>query len=269
MFINEYFTIMKRISIITMFSLIAMNFSLVQDKEIDKLFKDFQSTEWGVVLQAKENLENMEVKCIPGLIEMLKENSIKKLVNTGDLIYPGAEKFFGHGQIIDYDIDKLDVRAGWLLEDLTFQNFGFTGIHIERQGLNDFIKFNFPKYYNNTKNRQVIEKATDKEKRDVIKKLSITAAQKWWADEGNKWNRLDALINALSSDDEKRQAKALAYIRNGKSQCPNLTIEVYKSKIAPLINELAKSQLKRISEQAKLILVDTDFEWLKLKPTSN
>ena len=259
---------MKRITIIALFSFIAINFGFTQDKEIAKLLKEFQSADWGTVLQAKEKLENYEAKSIPGLIEMLKDNTVKKLVNTGDLIYPGADKFFGHGQIIDYDIDKINIRAGWLLEDLSFQNFGFIGIHTESSNLVDFIKFNFPKYYNNSRNRQQVDKATDKEKRDIIKKLSIAEAQKWWAEEGNNWNRLDALISALSSDDEKRQAKALSYIRNGKSQCSGLTVEVYKSKIQPLINELAKSNLKRISEQAKLIMLDADYDWLKMKPVS-
>ncbi len=259
---------MKRITIITFCSAVLINVGISQDKEIDKLLKDFQATDWGIVLQAKEKLENSEAKSIPGLIDMLKDNTVKKLTNTGDLIYPGADKFFGHGQIIDYDIDKIDIRAGWLLEDLSFQNFGFSGIHIESKNLSDYIKFNYPKYYNNSKNRQLVDKATDKEKRDIIKKLSIAAAQRWWADEGGDWNRLNALMSALGSEDEKRQAKALAYLRNGKSRCSDLTVEAYKSKIEPLINELSKSPLKRISEQAKLIMLDSDFEWLKIKPVA-
>lgn len=239
-----------------------------QEKDIDNLFKEFQSAEWNVVLQAKENLENLENNSIPKLLDMLKDNSHKKLLNTGDLIYPGADKFFGHGQIIEYDIDKLDVRAGWLLEELTFQNFGFGGIHIESQNLVNYIRFNFPKYYNNTRNRQSIDKSSENAKRELIKKLSIEAAQKWWDEAGKSWNRLDALINALGSEDEKRQAKALFYIRNGKTSCSGLTNEVYKSKFEELIVELSKSQLRRISEQAKLIILDTDFEWMKLKTSA-
>lgn len=240
-----------------------------QEKEINTLFKKFQSADWETVAKAKENLENYEGNCIHGLVALLKVNSVKKLENTGDLIYPGAERFFGHGQIIDYDIDKIDIRAGWLLEDLTFQNFGFTGIHLESSALVNYIKFNFPKYYNNSKNRQMVEKATDKEKRDIIRKLSIQQAEAWWDAEEEGWNRLNALTEALNSTDEKRQAKALFYIRNGKTKCTGLTEESYEEKIKPVIIELSKSPLKRISEQSKLILLDTDFDWLALKPSSD
>ncbi|MBN2610869.1 MAG: hypothetical protein JXB00_04855 [Bacteroidales bacterium] len=259
---------MKRIVTIVASLLITLALTNAQTKDTDKMFKEFQSTEWTDVLKAKENLENTQAGCIPGLISLLDENGVKKLVNSGDLIYPGAERFFGHGQIIDYDIDKVNVRAGWLLEELTFQNFGFTGIHISPEELTDYIKFNFPKYYNNAKNRQLIDKSTDKEKRDLIRDLSIEEAKRWWASEGDEWNRLDAIVNALKSDDEKRQAKALFYIRNGKTACSGLTIEVYKARIEPVVKELSKSPLKRISEQAKLIMLDTSFEWMKLKAVS-
>ncbi len=240
-----------------------------QDKELTGLLKELQSVDWPVVSQAKEKLENMEGKSIPGVIPMLRDKTVKKLMNTGDLIYPGAEKFFGHGQIIDYDIDKIDIRAGWLLEELTFQNFGFTGVHIQADNLADYIKFNFPKYYNNSKNRQLIEKSTEKEKREMIRKLSAQEAEKWWEDQDEKWNRFNALLEALSCEDEKRQAKALFYIRNGKTSCTGLTRESYQLQIESIIRELSKSPLKRISEQSKLILLDTDFDWLALKPLSD
>ena len=153
-----------------------------QDKEIASLLKELQSVDWSVVFQAKEKLENLEGKCIPGIIPMLHDKTVKKLINTGDLIYPGADKFFGHGQIIDYDIDRIDIRAGWLLEELTFQNFGFMGVHIQSDKLIDYIKFNFPKYYNNSKNRQLIDKSSEKDRRDIIRKLSAAEAEKWWED---------------------------------------------------------------------------------------
>ncbi|MFO7656928.1 MAG: hypothetical protein R6W78_07660 [Bacteroidales bacterium] len=256
---------MKRIVVLTVLLLIMLAYINAQTKDMDKLLKNFQSTEWTDVLKAKENLENTQAECIPGLIVLLDNNSFKKLMNTGDLIYPGADRFFGHGQIINYDIDKIDVRAGWLLEELIFQNFGFSGIHVSPQELNDYIKFNFPKFYNNAKNRQLIDKSTDKEKRELVKELSIEAAKLWWASEGDDWNRLDAIVEALESDDEKRQAKALFYLRNGKTACTGLTIEVYKDRIQTVVNELSKSPLKRISEQAKLIMLDTDYDWMKLK----
>ena len=46
-------------------------------------------------------------------------------VDDADLIYPGADMFYGHGFIVDYDIDYLPARVGWAPEDITFHSFGF------------------------------------------------------------------------------------------------------------------------------------------------
>jgi hypothetical protein len=236
-----------------------------QEISIDVLLKDFKSNDWPKVLNAKDKLENMEEKAIPYLIDMLGVKSYAKLINTGDLIYPGAEKFYGRGQIIEYDIDDIAVRAGWLLEDLTFQNFGFSGIHIQEDRLINFIKVNYPGYYDNNSNRKKVDKFSVTEKRKLIKELSISEAREWWSRESEGWNRLDALTSALNSDDEKRQVKALFYMRNGKTQCPGLTKEYYEANIQSIVVELSKVQTKRVSEHAKLILLDTNFDWLKMK----
>jgi len=56
---------------------------------------------------------------------LLDRDEKVELRNTADLIYPGAKEFYGHGWILDYDVDWISVRAGWALEELTFQNCGF------------------------------------------------------------------------------------------------------------------------------------------------
>jgi hypothetical protein len=218
------------------------------NKEIDKLIKDFKSNDWVVVLKAKKNLENLESKALHELIDLLKDESVNKLGNTGDLIYPGADKFFGHGQIINYDIDKISIRAGWLIEEMTFQNFGYSGIHIQENRIIDYIKFNFPEYYNNSSNRENLENRSTSEKRALVSKLSYNKVIDWWKKESKNWNRLAALLDALNSTDEKRQVKALFYLRNGTSKCTGLNKNVYESKIK-----------KRIIELSKVFLVETLF----------
>ncbi|UCH14699.1 MAG: hypothetical protein JSV22_01750 [Bacteroidales bacterium] len=239
--------------------------SFNQEKSVDKLIKDFQSSDWPTVLKAKESLENMEGKSIPELINLLGSCPVIKLENTGDLIYPGAEKFYGHGQIIDYDIDDICIRAGWLIEEIAFQKFGFDGVHVQEDRLINYIKFNFAGYYNKEDNKDKLEKMSATEKRNLIKDLSIKKAKKWWEKESKGWNRLSALVDALKSDDEKRQVKALFYIRNGRTQCTGLTKSYYKKNIHSIVNELSKVQTKRVSEHAKLILLDMNYEWLKIK----
>ena len=242
-----------------------MLMSFNQGRSVDTLLKDFQSNDWPTVLKAKESLENLEGKSIPELMNLLSSDLIVQLQNTGDLIYPGAEKFYGHGQIIDYDIDYISIRAGWLLEEITFQRFGFDGVHIQEDRLVNFIKQNFHDYYNSPGNIDKIENMSATEKRNLIRDMSVKKAVEWWERESKSWNRLGALISALRSDDEKRQVKALFYIRNGRTQCTGLTKSFYKKKIHHIVNELSRVQVKRVSEHAKLILLDTRYEWLKMK----
>jgi hypothetical protein len=236
------------------------------DGNVKELFEQFLSTDWPTVIAAKEDIENLGDQGIPGLIELLKNAQILKLKNTGDLIYPGAERFFGHGQIIDYDIDVACIRAGWLLEELTFKNFGFTGFHLPAEELNDFLKKTFTEYFSTGENLSQIETMNETEKRDLIKRLSVERANSWWSVASGKWSRLGALEEALNGTDEKCQVKALFYMRNGKTVCTGLDQKEYKSRLSKTIERLAKSTTSRVSENAKLIMLDNDYSWLAIKP---
>jgi hypothetical protein len=233
--------------------------------DIDQLIKDFTSSDWKVVKQAKMKLENYEALVIPKVLPLLDRDDIVKLTNTGSLIYPGATKFYGYGQMIEYDIDKIAIRAGWLLEDLTFNNFGFSGCHLAPEDQMNFIKITFPAYYNNATNRKTLESSSETELGNIIFKMSVKNAKEWWANEGIHWTRLQALVDALKSFDEKRQVKALFYMRNGETKCSGLTKEYYIDNIAKEIVRLSGSDTQRVSEHASNILSDTKFQWLENK----
>lgn len=257
---------MRKVQII-FFALLSTSLTLniLAQADIDQLINDFKSDDWIKVRDTKLKLENLEEKSIPKIITLLDNSTSVKLKNTGTLIYPGAEKVYGHGQIVDYDMDKIAVRAGWLLEEISFNNFGFAGIHLPDENLIGFIKLTFPDYYNNSSNRKLLEASTIADLRLTIKKLSIQKAKAWWKNESSGWNRLDALVSALKSFDEKRQVKALFYIRNGETKCSGLNKDYYIENIAKEIVKLSSSDTQRISEHAKLILFDTKFSWLDLK----
>lgn len=255
-------------TIIGSFLLIAC-FTLINGQETkEDLFKKFNSSEWKEVKAAKGQLENFEGDIIPELIEMSKSKEYVKLQNTGSLIYPGAIKSFGYGQILDYDIDRLGVRAGWLLEELTFQNFGFSGVHYAADQLETFIKVTFAEYYNNSTNRKKILTMSEDDRRDLIMSLAEQEADKWWKANNSNWTRLKALNDALKSYDEKRQVKALFYIRNGKSKCTGLTEDYYIDNLYREVRNLSKSETPRVSEHATFILMDIKYDWLELKPTN-
>jgi hypothetical protein len=97
--------------------------------------KAFASPSWDRVYETKGKLESRQAAAIPALVEMTFRDDRVALQDTFDLIYPGAHKFYGHGYIVDYDLDVLSARAGWLLEELTFQDFGFAASLISKQQL--------------------------------------------------------------------------------------------------------------------------------------
>lgn len=238
---------------------------LMAQTNINQLINEFTSNDWKTVKIAKASLENLEKLAIPDIIKILDRDEVIKLQNTGSLIYPGADKFFGHGQIIEYDIDNLSIRAGWLLEDLSFNNFGFSGYHLQDNELAGFIKITFAAYYNNATNRKEIQTSSFSQLRGLIHKLSVKNAKDWWKHEVNGWTRLNALVDALKSFDEKRQVKALFYMRNGTTACKGLTKDYYIDNISKEIVRLGSSDTKRVSEHARLILFDSKFTWLDNK----
>ncbi|MBN1116994.1 MAG: hypothetical protein JXA77_07315 [Bacteroidales bacterium] len=253
----------RRLSAALAFASVILIVANAQDKKT--LLDEFISNDWQVVKAAKVGLENLQGAAIPELIEILDNENKEKLTNTGSLIYPGAERFFGHGQILDYDIDYLAIRAGWLIEEIAFTNFGFTGIHLMSNDAVNFIKITYPDYFNNSGNRKKIEGASQEELRSIIQELATEKAKQWWKVEKENFSRLQALLDALRSFDEKRQVKALFYLRNGVTKCDGLSRDFYYDEIIKDIGRLSGSDLQRIAEHAKLILLDTKLEWLAMK----
>ncbi|MBN2484457.1 MAG: hypothetical protein JXB34_00650 [Bacteroidales bacterium] len=245
------------------FSLVLAVSVNAQDK--NQLLSDFTSADWPKVKAAKTGLENLQGSIIPDLIQLLDSKEKVKLTNTGNLIYPGAEKFFGHGQILDYDVDFIAIRAGWLIEEITFSNFGFSGVHVSKDEMPDFIRITFPDYYNNSANRKKIETAPLEELRLVVLKLAVNQVKEWWKENGQNFSRLNLLLQALRSFDEKEQVRALFYMRNGVTSCDGLSRDFYYDELIKEVGRLSGSEVQRISEHAKLILMDTKFEWLELK----
>lgn len=232
--------------------------------DIDQLISDFSGNEWQKVLEAKSSLENMQEEAIPKIIELLDQDKTVKLTKTGDLIYPGASKFYGHGMMVEYAIDQLDVRAGWLLEEMTFMSFGFGLIHDLDENLITNIKQNFREYLSQ-KLLNELEKMETEEIREKIKEMAIDKAQKWWKEEFEDWNRLDGVIDALNSDNSRRQVLALKYLKSGTSPCSGLSIETYLDELKSRISYLSKSKVSRISEYSIFILNDSDFGFIRIK----
>jgi hypothetical protein len=174
----------------------------IKTRPTDQLIQNFVSDDWGErVAPAEKELESRQTQVIPEIIKLLDKDEKVKLKNTWDLIYPGADKFYGHGWVLDYDVDWVPIRAGWLLEELTFQDFGFSeGAINHDEILMTVIQGKSDSYISDLKARL--------KGQDAKKQARIPAVQRtkdWLQREGTKWKRLDAVIAGLRGTDTALQ----------------------------------------------------------------
>ena len=218
--------------------------------ELQKHLENFVDSEWGKVYIAKDTLMMIEKDAIPHLIGLMKdEKRFVKLKNTADLIYPGATEYYGHGWFIPYDLDWISIRAGWALEELTFQNFGFIENSITEVDLIQLHKDNYEEYIKTGKQNVNFKRESFK-----ILSQSIENATNWWIENKDEWTNLKAVKDALYSDDVSRQMDALQHLRYPNYDSKGLTEEYYEKELKPRVEELYLSDDEDIAEQARMKL---------------
>lgn len=242
-----------------------MTFNLCfSQTRLDSMIAQLRQPNFGAIYQVKDSIVSYQKEAIPKLIELLKDTSFVKLKNTADLIYPGAEKFYGHGWIVNYDIDWISVRAAWLLEEITFQNFGYRDLTINEDKLLSLHKQNYTSYLQTGSHDIDFKNKTPRQQLIIYRLMLADSVSKWWDKNKNTWTRFGALKEALSSVDEQRQGLALHYLRFEETMCDGLTLENYKSEIRPLVQKIKQSKNGE-AEQAKYLLDDNEYYWFKSK----
>jgi hypothetical protein len=210
----------------------------------------FVGADWNMVYTAEQELERRGQQALPILNALLDREELVPLTDTADLIYPGAKTFYGHGWIVDYDLDRLSVRAGWALEELTFENFGFSASSIREP---DLLKATMDGK-RDTPLANVV-KPPDARRRDEGRGAAVARAKAWYRKSGANWSRFQALRDALRSDDPFRQMKALGWLRYGATACRGLSLETYSNDIRPLVVHLKiSSSDSGVLQQATLLL---------------
>lgn len=182
---------------------------------------------WPAVASAADALEGGGRAAIEPLLPLLDATERVPLTETADLIWPGATETFGHGQRVDYDLDSLAIRAGWVLERLTFRDFGFRKMEVDAGG--------------------------------ARAKAAAAAARAWWADAGAKWSRLDALRDALEADagaPGPSPDAAVQYLRFGAAPCAGLDPASYEGDLRPRVQRLAQRAAPELAEQCALLLAE-------------
>lgn len=218
------------------------------------------------VSQSKDKLVDLGEEAIPQLIKLLKDTNLVKLTNTGDLIYPGATEFYGHGYIIDYNIDWISVRAGWVLEEITFEDFGYKQNKISEGELFKLMRTNYEsEYLQNGTFKVDFKDSNETEMLKEYRKQLAVKVQNWWDTNQTNWTRFNAIKEALKSNNSNRQHKALHYLRFEKTNCDGLTKGSFVKELKPLVEEIKRNGKDGTDEQANLLLNDNEFYWLKIK----
>jgi len=223
--------------------------------EIDTLIADFSSPDWQKVHVAANRLVSLEGEAVPALLPLLDSHDVVQLTNTADLIYPGAETFYGHGYVINYALDSLAVRAGWVLESMTFQDFGFRSGTITEDKLFKAMR--------ERPGDMPLEQAAGPQPKPEPVAEAAERAREWWKKSGKGWTRYKGLLAALDSGDFRQQAEAVIWMRSGVTDCAGFDEAVYKSKVEPRVRKLAASSPdKTVKSQAESLLREGLF-WEK------
>jgi len=223
------------------------------------LLSTFCSAEWSRVQKIGLELKVLQADSIDALLQIMQDEREVPLHDTFDLIYPGATTFYGHGGVVNYELNWLPARAGWILEDLTFQDFGFSGgvpqgdkllkktIDLKIQGKGDV-------------SMEEVAPQSVASRRLQKYQLAAAKAKTWWGRNRTSWTRRHALQEALASTSPARQGNALQYLRYPDSPCPGLSLATYNTNLLPLVVHIAKTGKKGYEgprDQACLLLSET------------
>ena len=218
--------------------------------EHPELISDFISAEWEKVFKAKDSLLNIGESVIPDLLKLMDNpKAFQKLQNTADLIYPGATEFWGHGWVIDYDLDWIAIRAGWAMENLTSQHFGFTENVITEKELMDLHKKDYAIYIETGIHNVNFKRQKFKELDAIIKK-----AENWWKNNQDNWTPLSGLKDAIFSNDINRQLDAIQQMRFTRFKIKGYNQEWFEREIKARIIELNKTDDEELKLQTKYLL---------------
>ncbi|MCC6527949.1 MAG: hypothetical protein IT373_35210 [Polyangiaceae bacterium] len=197
------------------------------------------ASDWPAVSRAHTALLALEAQALPVLTAMIDAPRLVRLEHTADLIYPGAKKFYGHGGAIRVDLDWTHVRAGWVLEGLVFESFGFAAgtVHDGRtlqggqRGPEDFPK------------------------------AALAAAKAWLAAHASGWQRLAALREALVSGDAERQGMAVGWLRAPDAPMRGFSVALYDAELEPTVEKLAGAAGHLGEDAARLLKEAADPYW--------
>lgn len=200
-----------------------------EKSEVSTAISQLCSANVPTMVSAGKSLCALEERAIPGLISLLKTDQI--IVPTSPLGAPGSVMYAGHGgpgacfPYVFYGLNETQVRAGWILERITFQDFGFGS-------------------------------QWDGDRRTPAERhAAAIRAKQWWSSQGPSWKRVLGLEDALRSDSPTLQKDALRFLCNQDrdGNCSSLNETTYFAQVHPAVQSLFDSEKPHIREAAAAI----------------
>lgn len=215
--------------------------------DIASLIEELCGQNWPMVRAAAMRLEAWEEDAIEPLLAVCARDERVPLVETADLIYPGARQLVGHGLVVDYDLNWLVARAGWVLENITFMEFGF------REGLidHDELLERFSKGDSNWVPEIPREEVQARRQQRLD---ACERARQWWSSVKSFWTRYAGLRDALACSEPRRNSSALRWLRKAEDGSMEVAKATYEREIIPLLKRLSLSPDRDVSVQASLLL---------------
>ncbi len=180
------------------------------DVEIASLVETFAGPDFYPMWEAARQLESLQDLAIPHVLPLLDREEVVEFGPESTVLHPRtdeSDRFEGHGLFVAYDVESIPVRAGWWLEETTFQDFGFREL---RPG--------------------------------DSARGAARAARAWGEGAKQDWTRLAALLDALSSPNVNRQRAAVFWLSSESSACDGFTHEVLRREVEPRLRVLASRE---------------------------
>ena len=195
------------------------------------------SASFGEVLQSKRLLLGDRAGSLSRLVVMVDRDERVPLENTADLIWPGAKQFYGHGWVVNYDLDALADRAGWVLEEATFHDFRFSdGVHGEMR--------------------------IDPAKNVARLARARAAVHAWWNTLHRSWNCYAALVDEMHGP---KPWLAYAWLSAWRAMpCEGFTAAGFRTDLLPLVRAHARDPKHPMHDYAVELLDDLDARLEKL-----
>lgn len=210
-------------------------------------------SEWDTVEDAARKTERGGRASIPSLLEMMDDERYIPLQHTAGLGYPGGKDFFAHGFLADCPLNWLPARAGWVLEKITFEDFGFSVGSEERDRIWKQVA---PMRARGDSEEQIdaFVKADELAKVVPRARKSRALARAWWSKRQTDWTRFRGIQDALNSDNPIRQHRALDFLANTDNICDGLTLQSFRTDLLARTAILARNKDPRYERDSGKML---------------